>query len=302
MGELIHRYLKEMNDLKAFGYTHRYALERLAREQIGAIAATALTAQDVIEHCRRRRMIVCAATVQQDVTYLRGPFKIAKMMWKVDVTTKPLDDALPMLQKWNLIGKSRPRTQRPTEEQLVQLTEYFRKQNQHWRTRIPMDVVTEFQVASSRRISETCRIRWDDLDHENHCVLVRDMKDPKKKEGNHRKVFLPPRAWAIIMAQPRIDGEPRIFPYNPKSASGRYTLAKKALGIKNLRLHDNRRECATRLIEQEGYSIPEAMLVTGHVSAATLTRVYMALKPESLIRGPLAKRRAANDEQFSQAA
>ncbi len=93
------------------------------------------------------------------------------------------------------------------------------------------------------------------------------------------------------MAQPRRNPEnpdERIFPFNAKSVGAKYTLAKKALDIKNLRLHDNRREAASRFIEGHEsfdnikHSIPEAMVLTGHKNPNMLIRVYTRLKAKDL--------------------
>ena len=128
---------------------------------------------------------------------------------------------------------------------------------------------------------------------EKRTVIVRDMKDPRKKKGNNVEVPLLGRAWEIVEARLKnwdgVNEKTRVFPYNSRSVSARYYEAKKALSIKNLRLHDLRREAASRLFEA-GYSLQEVMLVTGHKTPMMLLRVYTKLKPEDLHKGPAAKR------------
>ena len=118
---------------------------------------------------------------------------------------------------------------------------------------------------------------------------MRDMKDPKKKQGNHHEFPLLGRAWDIVKAQPRLNPanpDERIFPYNAKTASAKYTKAKKALGIVGLRLHDNRREAASRAFEGRlngrKYSVPETMVLTGHKTPQLLMRVYTKLHARDL--------------------
>lgn len=244
ISDLIGFFIRDVGAMKTIGETHGYALKMLQKLPIGAKVARTLQSSDIIQHCRdRQAQGVCPATVNQDITYLRGPLKMARIMWGIPASEAPIVEAMPLLQKLQLVGKSKPRDRRPTQEELDLLIAHFRKQNGHWRTKTPMDVITEFAVLSGRRISETCRLRWEDLNETDRTLLVRDLKDPKRKKGsgNHAEFPLLGRAWDIVMAQPRIEGEPRIFPYNSKTCSGRYTLAKKRLGIVNLRLHDNRR-------------------------------------------------------------
>ena len=51
------------------------------------------------------------------------------------------------------------------------------------------------------RVSEVCGIRWEDLNEELRTVIVRDRKDPRKKEGNHMVVPLLGEAFDIVMRQ-----------------------------------------------------------------------------------------------------
>jgi hypothetical protein len=81
----------------------------LAREPIGAKVAAELGAHDIIEHCRSRRANdrVCAATVTQDLTFLRGPLGYASVGWGMaNVSVRAIKEAMPMLEKLQLVGKS----------------------------------------------------------------------------------------------------------------------------------------------------------------------------------------------------
>jgi integrase len=302
VAELIEFYIRDVGQMQTFGASHLYALRRLQRHWIGAKVAAELTSGDIIQFCRERQKDgACPATVNQDVVFIRGPLKMARIMWGVPASLAPIEEATPLLSKLNLIGKSTPRDRRPNKEELETLLAYFREQDRHANAEIPMAIITEFQVASGRRISETCRLRWEDINYEEKTILVRDLKDPKRKKGtgNHAVAPLLGRAWEIIMAQPKVSD--RIFPYSSKSCSARYTLAKRRLGIKNLRLHDSRREAISRLLEQ-GYSVPEAMLVSLHKNPTIMLRTYTKLKPADLHLGPAAKRNGTHQTAVHAAA
>lgn len=288
ISELIERYIVDVDPVKKIGTTHMYALRALQRAPIGAKQAAKLKAQDVIEHCRTRRAAGAGpATVGQDLVYLRGPLAYAAVGWGLGgISIAPLIEAKPILDKYQLVGKSRPRDRRPTEDEYERLLELFKDQDA--RSKIKMAPLLEFAVLSCRRISEITRLRWTDVDAEKRTCIVRDTKDPRHRIGNHHTFALLGRAWDIVQAQPRTSD--RIFPYHAKSAGARYTRAKKLLGIENLRFHDNRREAASRLFEQ-GYGVPEVMVQTGHKTPAMLMRVYTKLKPEDLHKGPAAKSR-----------
>ncbi|MBW6632354.1 site-specific integrase, partial [Salmonella enterica subsp. enterica serovar Weltevreden] len=83
---------------------------------------------------------------------------------------------------------------------------------------------------------EVCRLRWEDIDEQQKSVLVRDRKDPRKKEGNHMKVALLGEAWDIVQKQPK--KSELIFPYNSTSVTAGFQRVRSKLGIKDLRYHD----------------------------------------------------------------
>lgn len=273
---------------RQLGLSHEYTLRSLQKAPIGAKPHTALKPMDFINHCKARRATgPLPQTVLADMTYLSGLLKYAVEVWEFsDAGLLAYRKAKPQLVKQQLIAKAPSRDRRPTQDELDRLLAYFDEQAKNPRTKIPMRAIVEFSLLSARRISETCRIRWDDIDVEKRTCLVRDLKSPSGKGVNDSFPLLG-KAWDIVQAQPRTSD--RIFPYMAKSAGIAYTLAKKRLGIKGLHLHDNRRECISRMFEQ-GFNVPEVAKLSLHRNPTLLLKTYTALKPEDLHRGPAAKR------------
>lgn len=298
------RYIEEMDARTEtkLGESHRYQLRRHQRESFGAKDARTLTEDDFIEYFRWRRETVTAATAMQDFTYMHGVLKYAKASWRdCRGCIKPsvMSDVKTYLVKQRVIGKSNPRDRRPQEKEIAALLAYFSRpyKGRGFERRIDMALMTRWQLASGRRVGESCALLWEDWNSEQHTILVRKMKDPRNK--NKRKVVaLPPEAQEILVAlwEKRNPSEPRIFPYRSASVSAAYTHAKKPgeatlAGIKDLRLHDCRRDCASRLIEK-GYTAEEAIGFTGHDTTAVFQRTYMRARPELLKDGPAALRAA----------
>lgn len=290
--ELIQRYIHEMNGhdgrkgMKPLGESHHYTLKRLMRDPIADIAADNLTNQDVKDFALRRSEKVCAATVGQDVTYLSGILAYAGSEWDdcANVTNAAVLVAKKTLTKKGIVGKSTPRKVRPTEQQIAQLMDYFAQS----KVQIRMADVVAFGLASSRRISEVCRIThgdvdWANVDAEGHAApmyTVRDLKHPTKKKGNDKRFPLFPELAEIIRRQPRTSVDPaeRIFPFRSRSVTAAYIRAKKACKIENLRLHDNRREAITQWLRK--FSVHEVRhYVSGHENSAILERNYDATDP-----------------------
>tara|TARA_R100000935_G_scaffold42144_1_gene63818 strand:- start:41 stop:529 length:489 start_codon:yes stop_codon:yes gene_type:complete len=134
---------------------------------------------------------------------------------------------------------------------------------------IPMKKIIPFQIFSTRRISETCRIEWEDLDLEKKRVLVRDAKHPRKKKGNHRWASLCDRSIAIILSMPKVEGEPRIFPYKSHSVGSIWSRARNWAHINDLRLHDMRHEGISHHFELQK-SIQDVAKISLHEKWDTL--------------------------------
>lgn len=129
------------------------------------------------------------------------------------------------------------------------------------------------------RIGEVCKLKWIDLNEQHKTIIVRDRKDPRKKEGNHMIAPLLGGSFDIVMKQDKTNE--LIFPYNSRSVIAGFQRVRNELGIEDLRYHDLRREGASRLFEQ-GYSIEEVAQVTGHRNLNILWQVYTQLFPHIL--------------------
>jgi integrase len=132
----------------------------------------------------------------------------------------------------------------------------------------PVGRIIRFAVASAMRISEICNILWSDIDTRLRIVIVRDRKDPRRKDGNNQRVPLISLtgydAWSILQEQRNAESSnDRIFPYNERSIGTAFRRACKELGIQDLHFHDLRHEATSRLFES-GLSIEKVALVTGH--------------------------------------
>lgn len=296
LAQLLDRSMQEsLSSKRAFGASKLYTIKLIQRYPIGKIYADALTAVDYIEHIKLRLAgygddkPVKPQTVKHDVDQFGLVIERAVRYWKIPgVSLEPLKDAKYIAQEEGLVGKSKPRDRRPTEDEISRILAAA-QERMAWRTtKIPLPVIFEFAYTSGRRISETCRMVWGDVNGADMTVWVRNMKDPKQKEGNHVETPLLGRAWDIVMAQPRLTDDPdeRIFPYNPQSCGAAFRAVCDKLGIKDLRLHDSRRECASRAFEGRltgiKYSVPQVQLITGHKRPDMLLNTYTKLHARDL--------------------
>lgn len=265
IGELIKRYADEFG--AGFGRSKEADLVRLQTYKIAKLDAIEIQPRDFVAHIVERIKTVKPQTASNDLIWMRGVFKTARSAWGIPAALEALNDAAETCRRERLVAKPAQRSRRPTLGELEKILEYG-KSTEPRRTIRTTDVIL-FALFSARRQDEITRILWADLDERTRSVIVPDMKHPSHKTGNHRRVYLPDEAWAIIQAQPKIDE--RIFPFNGRSISVRFTEWCKFLSIKDLHFHDLRHECISWLFER-GWDIPRVSGVSGHTTWSSLQR------------------------------
>ena len=280
LGNLLSKYLSDPNLGEKAGRTKRYVIQMLIESDIANIKLSELKTHHIIEHCRSRVAAgTLPATVSHDVSYIRSALEAARPVYGINIDDTVVKDARPLLIQMNLIGKSQRRTRRPVNDELDRIVKQLQKRQSHKNSKIPFVDILNFSILSCMRISEVCSLEWNDIDYKQKAVLVKNRKDPRKKEGNHMLVPLLGEAWTILQSQPK--NEELIFPYNSSSVTAGFQRVRNILGIADLRYHDLRREGASRLLEQ-GFSIEEVAQVTGHRNLQTLWNIYISLFPNSL--------------------
>lgn len=181
--------------------------------------------------------------------------------------------ARPLLSHLRLIGSGGKRERRPTQDELESVIQYLKDE----RGQIYADAV-EFAAASAMRRGEICALAWEDIDHKTRIATI-PRKDPRQGK-RIEKVPLLERSWAVLVRQEAREG--LVFGCHEQTLSKYFNQACKSLGIPDLHFHDLRHEGTSAMFE-EGYSIEQVALVTGHRDWKQLKR-YTNLKPESLTR------------------
>lgn len=274
-----YRKLREKSRPLADTSNEHYVLKALDR-YLGALDAGRMSPGDLVAFAEARRDEDGAGpyTVNMDVSKLGTVMRLAGVHLKLTLPDV-VGQARPLLKHLGLIGGGGKRERRPGEDELVRLLEWLQAN----RGQIYADVV-RFAVGTAMRRGEIVRLTWDGLNREKRLALVVDRKDPRNKAGNDQWVPLLNGSWELVLAQPEVDGEPRIFPIHEQTMSKYFKEACTALAIPDLHFHDLRHEGVSRLFEQ-GFDIPQVALVSGHKSWNNLKR-YAQLRPEDLHHGP----------------
>ncbi|WP_151994633.1 tyrosine-type recombinase/integrase [Buttiauxella massiliensis] len=280
LGDAISKYLEHPEVIMQ--RSKRETLNQLMRSEVSSTPLDSITAKALIEHCQYRKSLGRSPkTISNDISFISSVLSAARPLFGISLNLQPLDEAKVWLNQLRIIGPSQRRTRRPTREEFELILNGLREKAKNAYSGAPFHEIFLLSVLCCARIGEICRLRWDDIDEKQKAVLVRDRKDPRKKEGNHMLIPLLGEAWDLVQRQPRKEKEDRIFPFRERSITQSYREVRDSLGIEDLRYHDLRREGASRLFEA-GFSIEEVAQVTGHRSLDTLWQVYTQLFPKTL--------------------
>ncbi|ELV8729075.1 site-specific integrase [Vibrio cholerae] len=282
IGDLITEYLNDPITSASLGRSKFAVLSRLRAYDIALIRADLLTANDLVNHCRIRKIESTQPlpqTIYHDITYLKSVIDVAGPMFGFEANTRAHDEAIPTLVRYGLIGRSQRRERRPTKEELDLMEKGLARRQSHRCAHIPLVDIFHLSILTCMRLGEITRVSWDDINFTTSTLTIRDRKDPRNRRGNNCTIPLFPEAMAIIERQPR--NKNCIFPYKKESIGAAWQRVCKEEGIEDLRYHDLRAEGACQLFER-GLSIVEVSKVTGHKDINILNNVYLRLNIQSI--------------------
>lgn len=273
VSSLIQRRLNDGDSISPISHKQKILLRVIAKKTVG-FTLDDLNVTGISRWHKKNCPDVSPASLNRYLTVIRTTLKFAESVWKIDVPWNEFAKARSHLRELGIIGESVDRTRRPTDDELRLLLK-------NTKSGFPMDDLVRFAIDTALRGIEICRITWDNVDFEKRLLTVHGRKHPRFKKGITSKIPLLGESLSIIMRQPRTP-DPRIFPFKLGSVAAAFKSATVRADIEDLNFHDLRHEGISRLFEQ-GYTIPEVAMVSGHRSWNNLKK-YTNLKPESLHR------------------
>ncbi|MGX0136368.1 tyrosine-type recombinase/integrase [Cupriavidus metallidurans] len=263
LGQIITKYLDETGAVKPLGRTKKATLKSIAGSDLGKLPGSQVDSAVLVSYARRRihEDGVLPQTVNNDLVLLGPVFAVAGPAWGYRLDKSAMDDAKAVANSMGFVQHSQERTRVPTMDELNRVMQHFHDAQRRRKWMTPMLKLVAFAIFSTRRQEEIVRVRWEDLNEADSTLLVRDVKHPKKKIGNHQEMRLTPEALAIIQSMPRTDE--RIFPYTTDAVCAQFFRAIAWLEIEDLHFHDLRRAGVTRLFEM-GWNIPDVAKVSLH--------------------------------------
>lgn len=253
-GDLIDKYINEINPIKPIGRSKMYNLLSIQRD-LGHHKLKDLTAEVLQDYALNRG--ACPSTIKSDFSYIGVVLNTAESLWGCKPKFDDYKRATDSLNRLGVISSSNERERRVTDTEIDILLASAK-------TTLPIEDIVRFAVATSMRASEITNLRWAELSEDCRSVVIRERKHPKKKKDE--VVPLMPAAREIILRQPRTtdktlipvgtkrvrDKVPAcelIFPYNIRSITTAFQRAVKESDLTDLRFHDLRHEGISRLFE-----------------------------------------------------
>lgn len=276
VAQLIERYMNEIGGITPFRRTKTLTLQTWIKTH-GHLSLAEITADSLIEWATRRAKDVSGATIAVDLAYLGVVLRTAKELWRLPVDDTIARTARGSLKYLGVSAKSKHRERRPTQKEIDDICLFFTTKR---RQKVPMEDLILFAIETAMRLGEILNLRWEDINHDDKTIIIRDRKHPTEKKGNDQEVPLLGDAYKIIARQEKTDE--RIFPVAEGTPSSLFPRACAALGIEDLRFHDLRHEGVSRFFEQK-YSIEQVALLSGHRDWKMLAR-YTQVRAKDLHR------------------
>lgn len=284
-GGLIQLYFDKYDPIKEFGRNKRFHLRQLQSSSLGALTLDRLDTQAVMDFIYQRQLSgTGSTTINLDLTWIRIVARHAPA-FGYSAHMQQIEDAILLARSDGSATRSNQRARRPTNEELWRLSDYFNTRRTRGKaSSYPMYDIMWFAIHSARRQAEIARIEKADNSPADKTGIVRDLKHPRKKQGNHQRFKYTALGWEIAHAQK--SDSPLIFPHSAKTIGENFRRGCKFCGIEDLRFHDLRHEATSRLFE-DGLNIPDVAHITLHQTWEMLRRyTHLGTPKQRLIWSP----------------
>ncbi len=253
VGDALAKFAREVSANRrsdSSGDVEAIRLRALGRSKLAALRIERLTANDVRAWRDRRMSEVQPSTVRREMTLLRSA-----------VANAVGDDAVNVVA---LVSRPqaddrRERRLQPGEWQAL-LDACDSGRNKLLRPLIVLALET------GMRRGELLAMQWRHVDLQRCTVFL-----PRTKSGHPRTVPLTPTAVEVMQRLPRNADNDCVLPLGVDGARHGFERVRARAGISDLRLHDLRHECISRLVER-GLSLAEVQMVSGHRDVSMLLR------------------------------
>ena len=285
MDYLLHRYIDEVHPHRPFARSKMTTIKMTA-EHFKDVRVIQLTPDMLFKYAEKRRAgykgraPISRSTLNQQLTYVAQTIDHARTLWGVDLSSNPARDALSALSKIGLVGGSRRRERRVSDQELKLLMEASLNHHSGW-----IGPIIMLAVETGMRQGEIQALQWKDVDFERNTVFIKDRKHPSEKLGNNQIIPVSNKALEVLKKWVPVESKRTgaVFPgvKLAQSISDRFVKVREEAGLPELHFHDLRHEAVSRFFEK-GLQIQEVARISGHKDWKQLLR-YTQLNASSLV-------------------
>ncbi|GIQ76222.1 integrase [Bradyrhizobium sp. RD5-C2] len=263
LSDLIERYRNDVTPQKRGARVEDAVLARMLRDPICKTPLSQLGVPEFAGYRDRKLIEVAPTTLKRQLNPIQHMFEVAKRDWAIPIRDNPV-------KSLRFVATPRLRTRRLYPGELDRLIKATRK----CRTPLIASII-RFALATGMRRGEIASMRWHDVD-----VKRRRLTIPRTKNGHARTI---PLSNAAIWTLPkRSKPDNLVFTMTGNAIHLAFGRAVHRAKIDGLRFHDLRHEAISRFFEQ-GLTIPEVAMISGHRDATMLLR-YAHARSDSVLR------------------
>lgn len=262
LGDLVRRYRDAVSIHKAGCENECIVFNAFLKHPICSKSLAELRTEDFAEYRDERLRTIKPTTLKRQLNPIHHLFEVAREEWGLPIKANPLRSL-----KLKLTDKARERRLRPTEEERL-LAETVKCRNKLIRP------IIMFALATAMRRGEILAMKWTDVDFRSKSLLILESKN-----GDSRTIPLSRDAIGVLDRLPR--AKERVFPTSANGLRLSWDRVLKRAGIGDLHFHDLRHEAISRFFEQ-GLSVPEVALISGHKDMKQLFRYAHAIRQGTL--------------------
>ncbi|MFC0288583.1 tyrosine-type recombinase/integrase [Kaistia hirudinis] len=260
VGNLLDRYEQTITCTKRSGDRERYKLAVLRRHALARTKLSKVTSASVAAYRNERLTQVKTGTVRRELALLSHCFEVARNEWGVPLGRNPL------------AGVKKPPAGRARQRRL-ELSDIEAINDAIGHSPPYLRPLVEIAIETGMRRGELLALRWDHVDFERGVARL-----PITKNGDRRDVPLSSRAKCILRQLDR--SASYVFPIKAGTVGRAWERMTRRAALSDLRFHNLRHEAISRFFEQ-GLSVPEVALISGHKDLRMLFR-YTHIRPEEV--------------------
>jgi integrase len=260
--DTIHNYWEEVVKFQKSGDVTRYLLNQFI-VYFPENRIIDMTTSVIKKYKDKRLKSVKPDTVRKELLLLKRIFEYSINEWQIHLPKG--NPVLPI----SLPKKSKSRERR------LELGEYHRLIQEAKKYGSLIEDIIDFAIETGMRRGEIVKLSSSNLNISKRTILILDTKN-----GDNRLVPLSTKALTILLKQDLQVG--KIFNIKGGSVSQAFGRITRRANLIDLRFHDLRHECASRLFEK-GLQIMEVAAITGHKDLSMLKK-YTHLRAEDLAK------------------